>query len=327
MCAHEWRFVGRVPVDGRTVRRVGEAKEAVARGFDPQSITTAEALEVGCEQPYRLRCVLCGVDRLARCGRASERACRPCAGRSRARVGVLAGTGLRGGRSGLFVTLTAPSWRPHRIMHKGGRVGPWCRCTGGGASDLAAWNATAGARWNRFVQDVRRETGVDVQYFKGAEVQRRGALHFHVLVKAPGTMPLFLSVAAVRRLALKHGFGHEVDVQPIDSRRHVGYVAKYVSKAAADRPEVPWRGRRRVERVDKATGEMVKGWRPSCRPTYRTWTASRGWGASMRQIRADQQHHVLVLEVLPAWGSGWVLPLEVAGWVPARPRAAVPIVT
>jgi hypothetical protein len=282
-CVHSWGYSGR---DG---------------------VTELAKIGVGCESPYWLRCSGCCERRLVRCGRPSMRACGPCGLRNKARVHRVASSGLHVGRAGLFVTVTAPSWVVHFLPN-----GDACRCTGGKCPDLASWNAGAGARFNRLMQDLRRLLGEDVQYFKAAEVQRRGALHFHVLLRGVG--PLVVGKATLRALALKHGFGHEVDVQPVEPR-HWGYVAKYASKAAGDRSDVPWRGKRWVgghrfeEHVNSYTGEVLtvrvgsaeRRQVDSYRATYRTWSASRDWGDTMSYVRAAQGHWSAVVAALPAW--------------------------
>jgi hypothetical protein len=68
-----------------------------------------------------------------------------------------------------------------------------------------------------------------------------------------------------------------LDLDPIAAGdlRAAGYVAKYVSKATDQRGEVPW------DTVDSHTGEVVAV--PEAR--YRTWSASRGWGMTMKALR------------------------------------------
>lgn len=171
---------------------------------------------------------------------------------------------------------------------------------------MARWNASAGGRWNRLVQDLRRELGDKVEYFAAKEVQRRGALHFHVLVRSSDGRPVALSGGVLRALAIRHGFGHSVDVQPV-APNHAAYVSKYVSKSADARHRVPWKGwgHRTHRDLDRATGEVTEV-RTRVRtfdPTYRTWSASRGWGRSMAEVRAAQQHFVLVLAALPSWAD------------------------
>ena len=307
-CVHAWGYAGR---DG---------------------VTEDAKLAVGCESPYWLLCCGCRERRLVRCGRASMRMCEPCGLRNKARVHRVASSGFRLGEDGLFVTLTAPSWVEHFLPN-----GDPCRCTGGNCPDLASWNATAGKQFNRLLQDLRRYWGNNVQYFKAAEVQRRGALHYHVLIRSSSfdgwVRTLAITVGELRRLALRHGFGHEVDVQAVQPK-HWGYVAKYASKAAGDRSDVPWRGLRWVgghrfeDVVDSSTGEVVRvrigsterRQVPSARATYRTWSASRDFGDAMAYVRAAQGHWSAVVSALPSWVRPGGAP---AGWgavlVPFRP--------
>jgi hypothetical protein len=245
----------------------------------------------------------------------------------RGRVARVAGSGLRVGRHGLFVTLTAPGSRRHRRPD-----GQWCPCTPRDDADLGAWNATLGRRWTEFVQALSRELGADLvtyddagkrhrefglAYFAAREVQRRGALHLHVLVRRRDGRPAALTVSQLRALAVAYGFGHAVDVQRLDPDRHVGYVAKYVSKSASDRRRVPWTAQqwaripgeivaktpRGYARFSRATGEHLGPAVPAlvCVPRYRTWSASRTWGDTMASVRAAQQHYVMTLERLPDW--------------------------
>lgn len=163
-----------------------------------------------------------------------------------------------------------------------------CACTPLGGVDLAEWNPTAARRWNRLLLLMERHYGVRPVYFRGVEPQDgkrrvdgvgRGGLHFHVLVRTPYA----IDERTFRVLAIEAGFGHSVDVEPVDqgSRALVRYVTKrvagYASKAADLRGDVPWRR----EVIDYATGEVET----STKPTYRTWSQSRAWGTTMREIR------------------------------------------
>jgi hypothetical protein len=144
------------------------------------------------------------------------------------------------------------------------------------------WHAHAGELWNRTCRAVRRllataagitqtELGLHlrVSFAKVAEYQRRGAVHFHAVIRLDGpTGPespppswangelleaVIRSVAAVVRVPMTHsaalgdrgfGWGTQIDVHPI--RTTVGdgsavtdeavaaYVAKYVSKSVGD---------------------------------------------------------------------------------------------
>lgn len=291
--SHEWRFAGRPVMPDPVV-----------------------CLEVGCERPYRIACG-CGEVRWVQCATSDAEQCAPCGDRYRARVRHVARSGEVYGRQGVFLTLTAPSWVPHRIMF-GRRVGPWCECTGGGCSDLAEWNATAGRRWNELITELRRLYG-DLEYFRAAEVQRRGALHVHVLIRRRDGSPLAIRADKLRRLAVRLGWGHSIDIQPV-VEAHWAYVAKYAAKASSDRIIVPWRGVRKRQRVDRETGEVTRVEVESAYPSYRTWTSSRRWGDTMASVKAAQRHYLLVLADLPDWRDEGL-----AYWwselAPPRPRA------
>jgi hypothetical protein len=110
-----------------------------------------------------------------------------------------------------------------------------------------------------------------VQYFRAVEVQKRGALHLHVLIVAESAV----TVEQLHELALASGFGCVLDLQAVTTTRAVAaYLSKYVSKSADVRGEVPWL------KYDRLTGEILS----DC-ATYRTYTTSQRWGCSMGQIR------------------------------------------
>ena len=77
----------------------------------------------------------------------------------------------------MFVTLTCPSYG--RVDHRGVPVDP--------ASydyDQAARDAlTFAALFDRFIQNLRRYLGQDVQYFAAVEPQRRLAPHVHIAIR------------------------------------------------------------------------------------------------------------------------------------------------
>jgi hypothetical protein len=63
------------------------------------------------------------------------------------------------------------------------------------------------------------------------------------------------------------------------------YCSKYVAKGADLRWSVPWLERVRAADPDAAGSSHVMV--PAKRAHYRTWTRSRGFGKSMRQIREE----------------------------------------
>jgi hypothetical protein len=134
--------------------------------------------------------------------------------------------------------------------------------------------------FTHFMRDLRRMMGDhdDVQYARGVEPQMkryhrtgRMLLHDHLLIRCRGD--LVAMKEAVRRLAIKHGFGHEIDLRwarPGDE----GYIAKYVVDACTERPSVEWR--------DAKTGEVTRGSRA------RPMTKSARWGLTMKELKRQQ---------------------------------------
>lgn len=128
---------------------------------------------------------------------------------------------------------------------------------------------------------------------RGVEVQKRGALHDHAIVWSPVPM----SLAVVRELAIRAGFGHSVDLAPCKAGPNgvPAYVTKavagYVTKATDARHEVPWLPEGTIDDgtylVDDVSGEVL-GRSPSLHGApYRTWSCSRSWGLTMAAVRAE----------------------------------------
>ncbi|QHC27281.1 replication initiation protein [Streptomyces sp. GS7] len=191
----------------------------------------------------------------------------------------------------VFATLTAPSFGPVHNRPETGR----CRCGTQHTEDDPAlgtalapsrydytgavlWNNHAGDLWRRFTIYLRREIAARagltqkelpdscrVSFGKVAEFQKRGAVHFHAVVRLDGPdgpdsePPAWASVAllddAIRAAANRVSvpvpasgdfparvlrWGDQVDVQPIGGLADVelteaavaSYVAKYATKAA-----------------------------------------------------------------------------------------------
>ncbi|MEU1624119.1 replication initiator protein RepSA [Streptomyces sp. NPDC020096] len=195
-------------------------------------------------------------------------------------------------RPRVFATLTAPSFGPVHNRPESGR----CRCgRAHGEGDLVLgtpldpqrydyagavlWNNHAGDLWRRFTiylrREVARRAGLTLRAFKEvarvsfgkvAEFQKRGAVHFHAVIRLDGPAgpddpaPVWGSVElladAIRAAAARVSvtvpasgahparelrWGTQVDVQPIrafgdgaDITEHAvaSYVAKYATKAA-----------------------------------------------------------------------------------------------
>ncbi|MFF0271805.1 replication initiator protein RepSA [Streptomyces sp. NPDC004330] len=194
----------------------------------------------------------------------------------------------------VFATLTAPSFGPvHNRPDRG-----TCRCGARHSENDPAlgtalapdsydyagavlFNNHAGQLWQRFTNRLRRELAAHagltqrklkdvlrVSYGKVAEFQKRGAIHFHAVIRldgqdGPGTTPPPWATAAllddaVRATAVhpyttitvpaagdqpgrRFQWGHQLDIRPIKAfgdgsditeQAVAAYVAKYATKAA-----------------------------------------------------------------------------------------------
>lgn len=227
------------------------------------------------------------------CGDRREAKCSSCARTYQGDAFQLVAAGLRGGKGiseavaghpAVLVTLTAPSFgRVHTIRDRDG----FCPChqrhtpadpllgtpldpAAYRYRDQVAWNSVAPELWKRTAQAIRRrlakELGVPrnalgeiarIRFVKVAEFQRRGVVHFHVLIRADGpdgvetappedvTTSLLEVVVREAARAVKIvrppeatapevRWGRQLDVVAIDSQtapRAAGYVAKYATKA------------------------------------------------------------------------------------------------
>ncbi|MFF7095429.1 replication initiator [Streptomyces rubradiris] len=239
---------------------------------------------------------------LIRCNNRRATRCATCAETYRKDTFHLVTAGLSGGKGigpvvarhpRVFATFTAPSFGPVHNRPAGGR----CRCGRTHAEDDPAlgtpldperydyraavfWNAHAGALWGRFTTYLRQQIAtragltrsatrdcVRVSYAKVAEYQRRGAVHFHAVIRLDGpggaeddppawatTELLTDAIRSAARLAETPGpvvdgrayafrFGDQLDIRPIrsadfagtselSSRAVAAYIAKYATKGA-----------------------------------------------------------------------------------------------
>ncbi|MFE5288126.1 replication initiator [Nocardia sp. NPDC056611] len=92
---------------------------------------------------------------------------------------------------GMFITLTLPSYGP--INRVGARDAQGKVCSDGSPRDPRTYDYSRAARdivyfsalFDRWVQNLRRVVGYDIQYFAVVEPQKRGAPHIHVLLRTP----------------------------------------------------------------------------------------------------------------------------------------------
>ncbi|MBQ1092203.1 replication initiator [Streptomyces sp. B93] len=240
---------------------------------------------------------------LVRCNNRRATRCAACAEVYRRDTFHLITAGLRGGKGTpervgahprVFATFTAPSFGPVHNRPSSGRP---CRC--GVRHDdtdpvlgtpldpdtydyeaAVLWNADGGALWRRFSIYLRREVAkragltqrafrdhARISFAKVAEYQKRGAVHFHAVIRLDGpeggdTSPpawataelLSDAIHAAATATRVHGptvdgrthfftFGRQLDVRPIRSadfdggqdlteRAVAAYIAKYATKGA-----------------------------------------------------------------------------------------------
>ncbi|GAA1013857.1 replication initiator [Streptomyces thermogriseus] len=240
---------------------------------------------------------------LVRCNNRRATRCAACAETYRRDTFHLITAGLRGGKGlpeqvathpRVFATFTAPSFGP---VHNRPSDGRNCRCGTRHEEDDAVlgtpldpesydyeaavlWNAHAGILWRRFSIYLRREVAkragltqrtfrhhARISFAKVAEYQKRGAVHFHAVIRLDGpeggdTPPPAWATAelltdAIRTAAAKarvcgpvvdgrahtFTFGRQLDVRTIRSADFTGgqelteravaaYIAKYATKGA-----------------------------------------------------------------------------------------------
>ncbi|MEU1512960.1 replication initiator [Streptomyces sp. NPDC005811] len=240
---------------------------------------------------------------LVRCNNRRATRCAACAEVYRRDTYQLITAGLRGGKGTpdqvathprVFATFTAPGFGPVHNRRTDGRP---CRCGVHHDQEDAAlgtpldpdtydyeaavlWNAHAGALWRRFSIYLRREVAkragltqrtfrdhARVSFAKVAEYQKRGAVHFHAVIRLDGpeggdTPPPPWATAGLLTDAIRAAvtasrveglvidgrahaftFGRQLDVRPIRSadfdggqelteRAVAAYIAKYATKGA-----------------------------------------------------------------------------------------------
>jgi hypothetical protein len=174
-----------------------------------------------------------------------------------------------------MLTVSPPGVNVHtRRLHGVTEV---CPCTPAEGFSHSDWNGSFTQRTNRLLRDLGRSLGCELEVAQAREWFRDDLLHGHLLIVRSDGLPLVVTRKELRRLLLKHGFGHKVMWRVIDDAGKASrYVAKYVAKGVSQRGRVAWRKVRRDGTVQ-------------CTATYRTWTTSRRWGLSMAAVRAARR--------------------------------------
>jgi hypothetical protein len=149
------------------------------------------------------------------------------------------------------------------------------------------WNAHASKLWNNTIQTIRRslaeagglrqkylKSAAQIHYLKVAELQRRGLVHFHVILRADGPgdiaepVPSWLSIELLRHVIRRsvrsssalgvggtlYRWGQLLDVQDLgsevkDAKAVASYIAKYVTKTTDGSSELAHRftSRRQIQ--------------------------------------------------------------------------------
>ena len=247
-------------------------------------------------------CVECGVSYPKRCQSGSRARCGFC---SEIKAGDIAAIARSGWTDkpidrAFMLTLTAPgfTWDRSQCTHDGGR----CSGARGCKSDpdaLARWHAQLARNWSDFITYLRRALpGCRVEYMKTYEPQKRDAQHVHAPMSVEGVVTEKRLRQVIAECAERWGFGPQLDVSMVDTKRvglgecsegvarAAGYVAKYVTKSC-DRMLTG------IRMID-ADGTERMG-------RLRAWSASRGWGDTMKRC-AERRAQWMAAEALSAAG-------------------------
>ncbi|MFC0599501.1 replication initiator [Streptomyces palmae] len=219
---------------------------------------------------------------LVRCNNRRVTRCPACAETYRRDTFHLITAGLRGGKGTpeevathprVFATFTAPSFGPvhNRPTGPAGVVRP-CRCgvlhdQDDGAlgtplnpatydyESAVLWNAHAGLLWRRFSIYLRREVAkraglsqrafrhhARLSFAKVAEYQKRGAVHFHAVIRLDGpgggdTAPPAWATTELLTDAIRAAAKARVNGPVVDDRTHVFAFGKELDIRAIRRPQ------------------------------------------------------------------------------------------
>ena len=142
----------------------------------------------------------------------------------------------------LFITLTAP-----------------------GDVDAQQFNENASRYWNHFMVSLKRKfPGAQLDYYRVGEFQKRGHIHFHVVIRGLNYLPHDI----LQRLAIRAGFGEIYWIKRVEAakggiRGLLGYLGKYLLKEAELWP--------RGKRVVTTSRGWAVDWRPVKRAPWVWW--------------------------------------------------------
>ncbi|TNM32120.1 replication initiation protein [Streptomyces sedi] len=293
-----------MPALGHQLARLGGCTRPVRlNGHRTEHPIDATTGEIGAPLRSLVSTELPAGNLLTRCNNRRATRCPACAETYRRDTYHLITAGLKGGKGTpariathprVFATLTAPSFGP---VHNRPTAGARCRCGTTHHPDdtrlgqpldpdrydyeaAVLWNAHAGHLWRRFTIHLRREIAkragltqraladhARVSFAKVAEFQKRGAVHFHAVIRLDGphggsTTPPSWATAELLTDAIHTAaqrthitgptidsrthtltFGRQTDVRTIRSTEFdgdteltdqavAGYIAKYATKGA-----------------------------------------------------------------------------------------------
>jgi hypothetical protein len=235
--------------------------------------------------------------------------------------------------------------------------------------EQAAWNHLAPTLWKRTVQAIRRrlarELGVPrnqlgelvrVRFVKASEFQRRGVVHYHVVIRLdgpsdPGSEPPARCTAAMLERVIR-SVVHEaalsppplcgdrpirwgrqseiVRLDPGDVGRAAGYIAKYATKATegvAGGTLIPRvRTRRDVAALrlpQHAKRLVAAAWSAGCAPGLegaRRWAHQFGYGGHTLTKSRD---YSVTFTVLRATRAAWRAGRPAISWTSAITRGTL----
>jgi len=148
------------------------------------------------------------------------------------------------------------------------------------------WNDGAPERFNHWVLVLHRAfPWMHLQYWKVAEFQVRGLVHYHVMVR--GVCDVWIAHERLRELALAARFGRICFINQIKPRLGgvrgaIAYMAKYLLKASG----VDWPARRRLVTESQEWRLTWEDRRPP-RSASGTWSWFPWIGAMVQAARAD----------------------------------------
>lgn len=182
--------------------------------------------------------------------------------------------------------------------------------TAPGDVNVDDWNADASGRWHRFMTILRRDYP-GLQFWRVAELQARGAIHFHVLFRGRR----FMAHGKIRRAALAVGFGSWVGVRSCwKYRRGASGAALYFGKYLLK--DFPRFVRGVTKLVTFSNGWRVV-WRKRERSVPGTWLYAggmrSGWSA-VGFVRVPEASSIVRLERPRWWRQAWQW--QRARWAP-----------